>query len=525
MTIATLDPRLAASFTARGYTDLTPVQAAVLEPALDGRDLLVSARTGSGKTVGFGLLIGQSLLATPDEPGSPRALVIAPTRDLALQVQRELFTLLQPVGLAVAAVVGGMAYNDQIRAIRKGSAVIVGTPGRLCDLVDKGVLDLSALSVVVLDEADEMLDMGFKEELEALLDASPSERRTLMFSATLPAEALRLAQQYQRLAARVAVDVAEAHADITWRAVTVRPTEREGALVNLLRLIDAPASVVFVGTREGVVHLHARLVERGFEAVALSGELSQAERTRALKSLRDGRVRVLVATDVAARGLDLPALDLVVHYDLPHDSQVLVHRSGRTGRAGRKGLAVLLCPPMKRRKALQMLQMARIDANWSGPPTAAEVMAADQSRLLAELAPEGEPSPEDLDVARKLLEAHSAEALVANFVRERRAARPSPDVMEPPPREEGPPPDDETGVWFRVNVGRERRADPRWLVPMICRRGNITRAKIGRIRIYPRESRFLVAGEVADAFEAAALRPDPREPQVRFLRAEDQRER
>jgi ATP-dependent RNA helicase DeaD len=420
-------PALRSALAARGYLEPTPVQRAVLSPELDGRDLLVSSRTGSGKTVAFGLVVARSLLGdeptfTPALPRCPRGLVVAPTRELAVQVQRELTWLLADAGARVGACVGGMDPRREARALDAGLHLVVGTPGRLRDHLERRHLDLSALSAVVLDEADEMLDMGFREELEAILAAAPEDRRTVLFSATLPRPILELARRYTREPARVAATPpGEGHADIAFRAHLVGPREREHAIVNVLRRLDAPSALVFRAQREMVHHTAASLAERGFDTVALSGDLAQAERTKALKALRDGRARVLVATDVASRGLDLPGVDLVLHADLPRDPQSLQHRSGRTGRAGRKGLAVLLAAPAERFRLDRMLRDAGIAAEWSPVPTAEEIRARDDERLattVAELA--GEATEEELAVARRLLD-ERAPLLVAAAL-----ARPAP---------------------------------------------------------------------------------------------------
>jgi ATP-dependent RNA helicase DeaD len=530
MPFADVHPSLARALEERGYTDPTPVQAAVMGASRD-KDLLVSARTGSGKTVGFGLAL-QELLLTEQGAGPaglPKALVVAPTRELAVQVQRELQWLYGPSGARVAAAVGGTDIVRQIRALKDGVHVVVGTPGRLCDLLDRGVLHLEQVRAVVLDEADEMLDMGFREELETLLDATPPERRTLLFSATLPPPILEMAKKYQKEAERIAVATEEAHADIVYRAVVVAPEEREHALVNVLRHVDQPA-LVFVATREGVTRLHSRLVERGFAAAALSGEFSQQERSRSLQALRDGRARVLVATDVAARGLDVPDLGLVIHADLPMDPAVLLHRSGRTGRAGKKGMAVLIVPYPRRRNAQRLLRDAKVQAQWMPPPSAADVIAKDQERLAQELAPDAEPTDEDRAVAKLLLATHDPEALVAALVRQRRDELPAPEDLPSTLRLGEAAPEDapvvrpvRDPVWFRVNVGRSDNAHPHWLVPLICRRGGVGKQAIGAIRIFDRETRFEIAGDVADDFEFQSRKPDRREPQIRFQRWRDRR--
>ena len=238
----------------------------------------------------------------------------------------------------------------------------------------------------MLDEADEMLDMGFREDLEEILDATPDTRRTLLFSATMPKPIVALARRYQRDALRIStVGEERGHGDISYQAVTVAPREIEHAVVNLLRFHEAETAMLFCATRDNVRHLHASLVERGFAAVALSGEHSQAERNHALQALRDRRARVCVATDVAARGIDLPTLSLVVHVEIPRDAEVLQHRSGRTGRAGKKGTAVLIVPFTRRRRVEGMLRGARITAEWIEPPSSDAIRAKDRERLLETL--------------------------------------------------------------------------------------------------------------------------------------------
>jgi len=524
-------PALARALEQQGYLEPTPVQAAVLREA-DDRDLLVSAQTGSGKTVAFGLAVGRGLLGEAERFGraeAPLALVVAPTRELALQVSRELEWLYAQAGAKVATCVGGMDPRAERRALQAGAHVVVGTPGRLRDHLERGALDLSALEAVVLDEADEMLDLGFREDLEAILDSTPPARRTLLFSATIAREIAALARRYQKDAVRIdTLRRDEAHGDIEYRAVRVAPGDVEHAVVNLLRYFESPGALVFCATREGVKRLHAALRERGFAAVALSGELSQKERADALQALRDGHARACVATDVAARGLDLPDLGLVIHADLPVNKAGLLHRSGRTGRAGRKGVSVLVVPYNKRRFAERLLDSASIDAGWSGPPLAEEIRAKDQQRLLDDPILTEPPSDDDLTLARRILADRSAEAVAAALIRLHRQRLPEPedlfdDVRETgqlipsakprggtaydPMREgRGGPPHADGGAgaeWFRMPIGRQNNADPKWLIPLICRLGHVTKKDIGQIRIFDRETKFEIVAETEARFRQA----------------------
>ena len=525
------------------------MQRAVTEPEAEGRDLLVSAQTGSGKTIAFGLAMAETLLEGAAAFGparDPLALIIAPTRELALQVQRELSWLYHYAGARIVSCVGGMDPGRERHQLSDGAHIVVGTPGRLRDHIERRALKLSGLGCAVLDEADEMLDMGFREDLQFILETTPQTRRTLLFSATLPKAIVTLAAHYQKDALRIATrGETGGHADIEYRAIRIAGNKIERAVVNLLRFMDPPGALVFCNTRNAVRHMEAQLTERGFSCVALSGELSQSERNHALQALRDGRARVCVATDVAARGIDLPSLSLVIHADLPNDAQVLQHRSGRTGRAGKKGVSVLLVPPSRRRRAEEMLGRARVHAVWGNAPSAEEIRKMDQERLLqhALLAEPG--TDDDLAMADALLKTHGPRQLAAAFVKLYRAGLPAPEDIEDevfqrdsrPAREhktrhEGPrnegsreeraprerphrtaerqhapthargaaPGEMANGVWFRLNVGRERNADPKWLLPEICRQGDVTKKDIGAIRVFEMETLFQVDPVAAPKF-------------------------
>jgi len=289
-------PALGQALNKRGYTELTQVQKAVLAPELKDADALVSAQTGSGKTVAFGLALAPTLLAGEERFGRaerPVALAVAPTRELALQVMRELEWLYAETGAKVVSCVGGMDMRTERRNLQNGAHIVVGTPGRLRDHIERGSFDTSGLKAVVLDEADEMLDLGFRDDLEYILDAAPKERRTLMFSATVPRTIGTLAKRYQRNAVRVSTSEEQSqHVDIEYRALTAAPNDRENAIINVLRYFDAQTAIVFCATRATVNHMTSRFTNRGFSVVALSGELSQSQRTHALQSMRDGRAQI-----------------------------------------------------------------------------------------------------------------------------------------------------------------------------------------------------------------------------------------
>ncbi|MDQ8731614.1 DEAD/DEAH box helicase [Bradyrhizobium sp. LHD-71] len=551
MTFVSTSRPLSRALAERNYNEPTPVQTAVLADEAADRDLLVSAQTGSGKTVAFGLAIANNILGDADhfdEAHAPLALVVAPTRELALQVHRELTWLYRHAGARVVSCVGGMDPRQEQRDLASGAHIVVGTPGRLCDHLRRGRLDVSHVKAVVLDEADEMLDMGFREDMEFILETTPDGRRTVLFSATLPRGIIALARQYQHDAFRIEVTGGEGgHADIEYRAIRILSHELDHAVVNVLRFFESPSAIVFCNTRNAVRHLQAMLLERGFSVVALSGELTQNERTLAMQSLRDGRARVCVATDVAARGIDLPSLGLVIHADLPSDPEVLQHRSGRTGRAGRKGVSVLLVQSARRRRAESLLSMAGIDAVWGAAPTADDIRKLDQQRMLQEDLFSGEPNEGDLTLARALLAERSPEEIAMALARLYSSRLPSPeDVVDPgegggrpnagdreswqrgwrgrealsdgrPLRQRSKSRDGigEGAVWFSAAIGRRKNAEARWLLPMICRRGGIDKHQIGAIRIFDTTTEFEISADVAESFAGMIRRPD-REDNIRI---------
>ncbi|MEM6407506.1 MAG: DEAD/DEAH box helicase [Pseudomonadota bacterium] len=505
---------LARALEKRDYTTLTQVQEAVTDPKLAEKDLLVSAQTGSGKTVGFGLAIAPTLLGESekfDRPAAPLALIVAPTRELALQVKRELDWLYEFAGAVVASTVGGMDMRTERRALERGAHIVVATPGRLVDHINRGSLDMSDIRAVVLDEADEMLDLGFREDLEFILSSAPETRRTLLFSATVPKQIARLAENYQKPDAVRLQTAAEKtqHTDIDYRAMLVAGNDPENAIINVLRYYEAQNAIVFCNTRAMVSRLTARFSNRGFQVVALSGELSQSERSHALQAMRDGRARVCVATDVAARGIDLPNLELVIHAELPNNGETLLHRSGRTGRAGRKGVSAIIVPQRWSKKAERLLKFAKVQADWGGAPTADEVLARDEERMFSDPSFTDAPGADEVDFVSKLAENFTSEQLAAAYLRLYRSRQTAPEDLAAPQVKEKPKQRQEFGPsqWFSISVGRDQRAEPRWLLPMLCRMGDISKDEIGAIRVQESETFVELKTSAVAGFEAA-LGPD-----------------
>jgi len=507
-------PALAAALSKKGYEKLTQVQDAVLDPKLLGQDLLVSAQTGSGKTVAFGLAMASTLLGEAEafrRADAPLAVCIAPTRELAMQVKRELDWLYREAGAKITSCVGGMDARAERQTLARGVHIVVGTPGRLCDHINRGALDMTELKAVALDEADEMLKMGFREELEIILNAAPESRRTLMFSATVPKTILGLTKKYQNNAVRVNTAAeAKQHLDIEYRCMTVASPDKENAIINVLRYYNAKNAIVFGDTRIAVNRMTQRFNNRGFSVVAISGELSQAERSNALQALRDGRAQVCIATDVAARGIDLPDLELVVHADVPRNREALLHRSGRTGRAGRKGVSVLIVAPNRRRNAERLLRDAKITAEWSEAPSAESIIAKDNERLLANMTLESEVTDEERTLVTRLLKAHSAEHIATAFIRQYRQGQSAPEDLLPAdyrpskedrgPRQSGPREDFSDGVWFSINVGRKQKAEPKWILPMLMKSGGLKKGEIGAIKIIDNQTFIELAPKGVERF-------------------------
>jgi len=330
-----------------GYEVPSPIQAATIPLLLARRDVLGQAQTGTGKTAAFALPI----LARVDlAPGSPQALVLAPTRELAIQVAEafQRYATHLP-GFHVLPIYGGQSYGPQLAALRRGVQVVVGTPGRVIDHLDKGSLDLSRLRTLVLDEADEMLRMGFIDDVERILQKTPPERQIALFSATMPAEVKRIAKTYLRDPAEITVAARTGTADnIRQRYWLVSGMHKLDALTRILEAEPFDSMIVFVRTKLGTEELAQKLQARGFSAAAINGDLQQQQRERTIGQLKDGSIDILVATDVAARGLDVDRLSHVINYDVPPDPESYVHRIGRTGRAGRKGEAILFITPRER---------------------------------------------------------------------------------------------------------------------------------------------------------------------------------
>jgi len=330
-----------------GYEAPSPIQAATIPPLLEGRDVLGQAQTGTGKTAAFALPI---LSRIERKPGKPQALVLAPTRELAIQVAEAFQTYAAHIpGFQVLPIYGGQSYGPQLHSLKRGVHVVVGTPGRVIDHLDKGTLDLSELKFLVLDEADEMLRMGFIDDVEKVLQATPPGRQVALFSATMPAPIRKIAQRHLKDPVEVTIKSSTTTAaNIHQRYWFVSGMHKLDALTRILEAEPFDAMIIFARTKQATEELAEKLQARGLAAAAINGDIAQAQRERVIQQLKDGKLDILVATDVAARGLDVERISHVLNYDIPYDTESYVHRIGRTGRAGRSGEAILFVSPRER---------------------------------------------------------------------------------------------------------------------------------------------------------------------------------
>jgi ATP-dependent RNA helicase DeaD len=518
---------------ALGYEEPTPIQREAIPVLLTGRDVLGQAETGTGKTAAFALPMLHRIAEAPGPRGATLGLVLVPTRELAIQLSEAVHKYSKKTGARVVPLYGGASMEQQIRALKHGAEIVVATPGRALDHLRRGTLSLDALRCLVLDEADEMLDMGFAEELEAILAVTPKERQTALFSATLPARILRIAERHLRDPARITIARAKAAPGKLPRvrqvAYVVARAHKPAALGRVLDMEDPASALVFCRTRLEVETLVETLNAHGYRAEALHGGLVQRQRDRVMGRFRSGEVDLLVATDVAARGLDIEHLSHVVNYDVPATAEAYVHRIGRTGRVGRAGVAITLAEPREHRllRSIEAYTKQRIEV--AAVPTVADLRARRLDVLRASL--REQLLAGSLDDVRVIVESLAEEFdivdVAAAAVKLAHAAsgdaREEPEIPSAaPPREpayrrnEGPAGRDrgdrgEAGrprpgrpvsagtVRIHVSAGRQAGIRPGDLVGAITGEAGIGARSIGAIEIADRFSLVEVPGELADA--------------------------
>ena len=523
----------------RGFTELTPIQTAVLNPDLIGRDLRISSQTGSGKTVALGLVVAEevaeavNLVNRGPVRARPSVVLVAPTRELAVQLTEELSWLLKPLGAKVISLTGGTSLGIDFRELKRDPQVLVGTPGRVRDHLERGSLQLDRVRVVALDEADEMLAMGFEEEVTAILDATPEDRRTHLVSATFPPRVRSVAARHQQNSVMVAgTTPGESNSDIDYSTVVVAQNQRLSALVNILLMEPEAKTLIFVRTRMDTAGLSDALADLGFAARPLSGDLNQRERTSTLNAFRRGQTPILVATDVAARGLDVQDIAQVIHVDLPENSEMVTHRSGRTGRAGRKGRSLIFVPPRAAHRVNGLLRHAGIDASRIEIPNRDDIFSSADRRLVDRFCEVDGADRNDVahlhTVAAELLEDRDPVSVVATLLGEADhggpcAPRDIVPVSVQDSRGDFQPRSSRkqrraSCNWarFQVSWGSHHGAEPGRLLAIACRRGDITSRDVGAITIGSRSSMIEVNPKIAQAFSRSAARPDPRDPRIKF---------
>ena len=518
-----LRPELGQVLADRGFTTPTPVQDKVLsdENALLG-DLIVQAKTGSGKTLAFALPLVNELDSGEAEP---RVLVLAPTRELALQTAQEFETLGRGLRIRIAALVGGMDMETQIRRLKEGAGVLGGTPGRVLDHNHRGTLSCGSIHTVVLDEGDHMLDMGFRDELQAILDSLPSRERTWLFSATMPEEVVKLSSRYLSSPRWISlVEDTAAHGDIAHRAYLIPSGRRIESLVNVL-LWEAPdRALVFCPTRIETAEVAERLQGAGFSALALHGDMGQKERNTALGAFRAGRVRILVSTDVAARGIDVEGISHVIQLGLPGTLDNYVHRSGRTGRAGNEGLSLSLLTPRDARTLKSLLRGHSLSIEWLSVPDSHEIRLLERGRLDRELSESGEqPQELYLEWGREILGKSDAETVMARLLERFFAQRSSGFALRKEldremeaeerrrsTRREGSAParfqgsrdrDNVPAGRIRIERGRADGLEVGALLGILCRTLGGDRREIGNIRLRDRHAEVELGARAAKQLE------------------------
>ncbi|MEC5342808.1 DEAD/DEAH family ATP-dependent RNA helicase [Brenneria populi] len=494
-----------------GYEKPSPIQAECIPHLLSGRDVLGMAQTGSGKTAAFALPLLNNL---KPELKAPQMLVLAPTRELAVQVAEACNDFAKHMhGVNVVALYGGQRYDVQLRALRGGAQIVVGTPGRLLDHLKRGTLDLSNLSGLVLDEADEMLRMGFIEDVENIMAQIPAEHQTALFSATMPEAIRRITRRFMKDPQEVRIQSSiNTRPDISQSYWTVHGLRKNEALVRFLEAEDFDAAIIFVRTKNATLEVAEALERSGYNSAALNGDMNQALREQTLERLKDGRLDILIATDVAARGLDVDRISLVVNYDIPMDAESYVHRIGRTGRAGRAGRALLFVENRERRLLRNVERTMKLTIPEVELPNAELLGQRRLAKFAAKVQQQLESS--DLDMYRALLsklqpeEELDIETLAAALLKMAQGERPlilPPDpVFDRRPRREFRDRDEFHGdrrrdgdrparrerrdvgdmELYRIEVGRDDGVEVRHIVGAIANEGDISSRYIGNIKLF-----------------------------------------
>lgn len=488
----------------KGFEEPTAIQAQAIPLLLENkRDLIGQAQTGTGKTAAFGLPLLDLL---QPERHEVQALVLTPTRELALQVSDELHSFLDDRKLEVVPVYGGQSLQEQFRRLKRGAHLVVGTPGRIVDHLERGTLKLDRLTHLVLDEADEMLGMGFQEELERILSAAPAGRRTVLFSATMEPEVLRLARKTMGEAVQIRVESHALATDLTEQIYfEVAAGDKFEALCRILDYEADFYGLIFCRTRNDVDRLAHDLAERGYEAQGLHGDMSQGQREKIVGQLRSGKTRILVATDVAARGLDIPNLTHVINFGLPQAAEAYVHRIGRTGRAGRSGTAITFITPAEYRYLMAIQRLAGTKIRREQLPEVAELLEVKRERMLERLGTalaEGTGGPY-MDLAAVMLDQQQAQQVVASLLQALYPGELDPgSYRELQAQRQKPWVDGKGKTRLLVALGRRDGMSPRRLVSLVESHSGVPSRRIDDVTIMEESSLLTVSFPDAESILA-----------------------
>ncbi len=482
-----------------GYETPTPIQAQSIPPLLEGRDLLGQAQTGTGKTAAFSLPL---LSRLNPKKKVPQILVLTPTRELALQVAEAMQTYARHLkGFQVLPVYGGQNMGQQLRQLQRGVQAIVGTPGRIQDHLRRGTLKLDKLSCIVIDEADEMLKMGFIEEVEQILDYAPEKRQTALFSATMPKEVMKVARKHLNDPIEIRIKTKTSTVEtISQRFWQVKGLHKLDALTRILEAEEIDGMLIFVRTKVATVELAEKLEARGFSSAALNGDMTQMLREKTVEQLKKGSLDIVVATDVAARGLDVKRISHVVNYDIPYDTEAYIHRIGRTGRAGREGKAILFVAPRERRMLAAIERATRQPIKAMALPSRKDITNRRINQFKEQISKAMES--QELEFFEELIDAYQSEydighrkiaATLAYLLQKERPLNPDEQIIEEvrderSERNRNPQRERKTGdeqmQTYRIEVGRKHGVEPGNIVGAISNEGKLNSRDIGRIRLF-----------------------------------------
>ncbi len=474
-----------------GFTTPTPIQQQAIPALLSGRDVLGLAQTGTGKTAAFGI----PALARLDYDAYPQALVLAPTRELAMQDSASISSFATKMDITIVTVYGGSPYGPQLAKLKRGAHIVVGTPGRIIDHIERGSLDLSRLKLVVLDEADEMLTMGFQQEVETILAATPDEKQMALFSATMPKSIRHLADTYLKDPIRISVKASTATPSTTnQRFVTVPHARKLEALARIIEVEDHDAMIVFCKTKASTEDLAESLVKRGFKAAAINGDMPQLARERTIEQMKKKMIDIVVATDVAARGIDIERITHVINYDIAHDGESYVHRIGRTGRAGRSGEAISFITPKEKRRLAWIEKATRQPMTEMHVPTAGEVNAHRVNSFNEQIASalQSDQIDQFIDLVQGYLEAHESDSAISVAAALAVMAHGGKPLLLDADRDDWSKKSKraqredslDDWSWWRLDIGHRNRVRPAQIVGALVNEGGLNRNECGRIDIH-----------------------------------------